>query len=41
VITVDAALTWTQNQGIAMAYVGSAPDIGAHEFGSQAVPPKR
>jgi hypothetical protein len=32
VITVDRALTWTQNQGIALAYEGSAPDLGAYEF---------
>jgi hypothetical protein len=31
-ITVDRALTWTQNQGISLAYEGSAPDIGAYEF---------
>jgi PKD repeat protein len=34
IITVNATLTWTQNQGIALAYVGSAPDVGAHEYGS-------
>ncbi len=34
-ITVDAALTWTTGQGIALAYVGSAPDIGAFEYGNQ------
>jgi hypothetical protein len=33
-ITVDATLTWTQGQGLALPYVGSAPDIGAHEYGS-------
>ena len=32
-ITVNASLTWTQGQGIALAYVGSAPDAGAYEFG--------
>jgi len=31
-ITVDQVLTWTQNQGISLAYVGSAPDLGAYEF---------
>jgi hypothetical protein len=36
-ITVDAALTWTQGQGLALAYVGSAPDVGAHEYGSALV----
>jgi PKD repeat protein len=30
-LTVNAALNWTQGQGIALAYVGSAPDAGAHE----------
>lgn len=39
-ITVNAALTWTQNQGIALAYVGAAPDVGAHEYGSQPSPVK-
>jgi len=33
-ITVSSALTWTQNQGIALAYIGSAPDAGAFESGS-------
>ncbi len=32
VITVDRVLTWTQNQGISLAYEGSAPDLGAYEF---------
>jgi len=31
-ITIDQAISWTQGQGIALAYEGSAPDIGAHEF---------
>jgi hypothetical protein len=31
-ITVDRALTWTQNQGIGLAYEGLAPDLGAYEF---------
>lgn len=39
-ITVNAALTWTQNQGIALAYVGAAPEVGAHEYGSQPSPVK-
>jgi hypothetical protein len=34
-ITVDMTLTWTQGQGIVLAYVGSAPDLGAFEYGSQ------
>jgi hypothetical protein len=33
-ITVDIPLTWAQNQGIALAYIGSAPDAGAHEYGT-------
>ena len=37
-ITVDTSLTWTQNQGISVAYEGSAPDIGAYEF-PQSTPP--
>lgn len=40
-ITVNATLTWTQNQGIALAYVGAAPDVGAHEYGSQPSPVKK
>jgi len=40
-ITVNASLTWTQDQGIALAYVGNAPDIGAHEYGSQPSPVKK
>jgi PKD repeat protein len=32
-ITVDTPLSWTQNQGIALAYSGSAPDAGAFEYG--------
>ncbi len=31
-ITVDRVLTWTQNQGISLAYEGAAPDFGAYEF---------
>jgi PKD repeat protein len=33
-ITVNTSLTWTQNQGVALAYVGAAPDAGAFEYGS-------
>jgi len=36
-ITVDTTLTWTQNQGLALAYVGSAPDAGAFEHGNSAL----
>jgi hypothetical protein len=34
-ITVDRVLTWTQNQGISLAYQGAAPDLGAYEFAPQ------
>jgi len=40
-ITVSISLTWTQNQGIALAYAGSAPDAGAHEYGSQPAPVRK
>jgi hypothetical protein len=33
-ITVDSAVTWTQNQGICLPYQGTAPDAGAFEYGS-------
>jgi hypothetical protein len=36
-ITVNTPLTWTQNQGVALAYVGVAPDAGAYEYGSTKV----
>jgi hypothetical protein len=32
-ITVSAVLTWTQNQGLALVFEGSAPDVGAFEYG--------
>jgi len=32
-MTVDTSLTWTTGQGIALSYVGSAPDPGAYEYG--------
>jgi PKD repeat protein len=31
-IEVDRSMTWQSGQGVALAYDGSAPDIGAHEF---------
>jgi len=31
-LSVDTALNWTQGQGVALAYIGPAPDIGAYEF---------
>ncbi len=33
-ITLDQSLNWTQGQGICLAYVGSASDIGAYEYGA-------
>lgn len=38
-ITVDASVTWTQGDGVALAYSGNAPDIGAYEYGGSAPPP--
>jgi hypothetical protein len=37
-VTVDRSVSWTQNQGVSIAYEGSAPDVGAFEFGSSAKP---
>ncbi|MBI5564140.1 MAG: right-handed parallel beta-helix repeat-containing protein, partial [Chloroflexi bacterium] len=31
-LTLDRALTWSANQGVSLAYAGSAPDVGAYEF---------
>lgn len=31
-ITVASAITWVQNQGIGLAYLGKAPDLGAFEY---------
>jgi hypothetical protein len=30
-LTLDRALTWTDGQGVSLAYQGSAPDVGAYE----------
>ena len=32
ILHLDRSLTWTNGQGIALAYDGAAPDIGAYEF---------
>ena len=32
IITVDRSISWSQGIGIALAYQGAAPDIGAYEF---------
>lgn len=31
-LTLDESATWTAGQGIALAYSGSRPDLGAHEY---------
>jgi hypothetical protein len=31
-ITTDRSLSWSDGQGVSLAYSGGAPDIGAHEF---------
>ncbi len=36
-ITVGSSISWTQNEGIAISYNGTAPDVGAYE--SSAVAP--
>jgi hypothetical protein len=33
-VTVDRELTWTSGQGVSLAFEGTAPDVGAFEFGS-------
>jgi|ERR1017187_217103 hypothetical protein len=40
-LTINATATWTNGQGVALAYSGRAPDIGAFEYGSATalVPP--
>jgi hypothetical protein len=32
-VTVDRTLSWTRGQGVALPYNGSAPDVGAYEYG--------
>jgi PKD repeat protein len=34
ILETDRSLNWQSNQGVSLAYNGSAPDIGAFEFGS-------
>jgi hypothetical protein len=38
-VSVDKNLAWTQNQGVCLAYQGSAPDLGAYEYGGNAIIP--
>ena len=33
-ITVDQSVSWREGVGVSLAYRGSAPDIGAHEYGN-------
>ncbi len=40
IISIDKELTWTQNLGISLAYVSSAPDIGAYEYGESSENPE-
>ena len=32
-LTLSAPLTWTADQGVSLAYLGTAPDVGAYELG--------
>jgi 2-polyprenyl-3-methyl-5-hydroxy-6-metoxy-1,4-benzoquinol methylase len=36
-VSVDKSLTWTQNQGVCLAYQGAAPDLGAYEYSENSV----
>jgi hypothetical protein len=38
-LTLDRSLSWAANQGVALRYNGSAPDIGAYETGGGKAPP--
>ena len=37
-ISIDRSLSWSSGQGISLAFTGSAPDIGAFEYESNALP---
>lgn len=37
-LTLDTSLTWTNGQGVALAYEGNAPDVGAYESGVTGAP---
>jgi hypothetical protein len=37
-ITVATPLTWSAGQGLALAYAGTAPDVGAYEYYPLAAP---
>jgi len=32
-LKLDRVLSWSEGQGVSLAYNGSAPDLGAHEYG--------
>ena len=36
-MTLSAPLTWSDNQGVALAYYGSAPDRGAFEYNAESI----
>jgi hypothetical protein len=36
-LTLDRALSWSANQGVSLAFEGSAPDVGAYEFAPELV----
>lgn len=38
VLVVDRPLAWKQGEGVALPYVGGAPDLGAYEFGAERAP---
>jgi hypothetical protein len=38
-LTLNTSLSWTTNQGLALAYEGAAPDVGAYEQQSANQPP--
>jgi len=40
VLYLSSPLSWTNGQGVSLAYVGSAPDVGAYEFDLTSVPAK-
>lgn len=40
-ITVETSVTWINGTGVSLAYEGSAPDIGAYEFGLATSSPKK
>ena len=37
-ISIDRSLSWSSGQGVSLAFTGSAPDIGAYEYESSALP---